>query len=147
MRLAQEAELIAPAARLAAAVEHVNHLLDGRDAGDGFFLEREGVGDCADEFAVNEDGRAGHSGEDARAVNERARQAHDDDRLARRREAGQHAEDFDAELLRLRARKDRARRALLPRAYIFEREVVGLLSAALRRLLLREARRAEREEK
>jgi hypothetical protein len=49
-----------------------------------------------------------------------------------------HAEDFEAELLRLRPREDRPCDALLPRAHVFERVVFGGLARGTRRSALRQ---------
>ena len=74
------------------------HGLDGADAGDGVFGEREGHGDGADEFAVDVDRAAAHALHDAGMFERSAGEAGEDEGFLGA-DIFEHAEDFDLKIL------------------------------------------------
>ncbi len=77
-------------------VAHFEHLLDGRDAGDGFLGElADAVGERANQLAVDVDGAAAHAIDDAGVFGLGAVELGENEVLAGAARAAQDAEDLD----------------------------------------------------
>ncbi len=98
-----------------------DHLLDGLDAGDGFFRKREAERDCAEQLSIDVDGTSAHALDDAGLGERTAAELGEHDALFGR-EVFENAEDFDLELFDPIAFKDGAADAAQSRADIFEGE-------------------------
>lgn len=81
----------------------MDDVFDWRYTGDGIFGENGGEleGKSAGEFAVEIDGAAAHSGNDAGAFDLGTFQLDKNDGLPRSKEIGHHADDFQIEFLYL----------------------------------------------
>lgn len=75
------------------------HLLDGRDSGDGFFGVGKAVGDRADDLAVQEDGTAAHALDDSGLVDGFPPQP-GQDQVPPGLDVGENAQDLDVGILR-----------------------------------------------
>jgi hypothetical protein len=89
-------------------IAHGQHLLDGRDAGDGLLAElSDAIAERADELAVDIDGAAAHACDDAGVLGFRAVQAGKDKVLSGADGVVEHAEDLDGQWLGHHALEDR----------------------------------------
>src|ERR1700730_11005313 len=86
-------------------LENIDHVLDRGNAGNRFLRKRKRISHRANKLAVDVNGTAAHSGEDARAINQRTAQPRDHQTLFWARYPIQYAQDFDIKPLGLRALK------------------------------------------
>jgi hypothetical protein len=88
-------------------VAHFEHLLDGRDAGDGVLAElADAVGERAEQLVADIDRAAAHAGHHAGVLGLGAVQLGQDHVLAGAARAAQHAQDLNLHGLGLVALKD-----------------------------------------
>ncbi len=93
----------------AGAPRRLNHLVDRRDAGDRLLARtRRGVGDGADQPAVDVDRAAAHAGDDAGVRQRPALEPRQHQVAAAAPYVLEHAEDLDLELFDRRALENRA---------------------------------------
>ena len=112
-------------------VADFEHLLDGRDAGNGFLGElADAVGERAEQLAVDIDGAAAHAFDHAGVFGFGAVELGEDQVLAGAARAAQYAQDLNLHGLGGGALEDGPRRAGHAGADLAEREKFGILRRA-----------------